>query len=321
MPHGLPTIILATDADREINNSLSTCSGPPPKGEVDCVAEILVNGMPAVAGAWGPTLASVGCALTLHSVFCHGSPMVDYPPGSPVNRCELADLLVVMDFVTASGTDRTANLIQAKLDKHGSVAISAGTPMRQLNLYQRWPTFDFASKAYDPRTRDFVGAIIWPSIFHDAGRYGAIVLSLGTEEWRQIDPTLPTPFITGSGLTFGDFLAGLADAQPHYGAVAQHCIGPPPTTFDDWSYTVAELLDITYRHTHRALVRAGGSGTRGVTLPLLAPTIKSPAFFVSVVGPGGEGPPIGEGGRPQSPAGISIIHGIIEQVPRTEREP
>jgi len=322
MPHGLPTVTLASDADLEINAVLSTCSAPP-KGEVDCVAEILVNGIPAIANAWAPTLASVGCSLTLHSVFCHGSPMVDHPPGNTSNRCELADLLVVMDFVTISGTVRTANLIQAKMDKSGHVAISSGTPMRQLKLYQGWPTFEFTSKAYDSRTRDYRTGIASPSNTEDAGRYGAIVLTVGSEVWRQIDPTSPTPFTTSKGMTFGDFLAGLADAQIHYGAEAGHCVGPPPMTFDDWSFTVGELLDITYRRTHRALVRAGGSGTRGVTLPLTVPILRArlgnAAYSVSVIGPGGEGPPIGEGGRPQSPAGISVIHGIIEQVPGPDR--
>ncbi|MGZ2488369.1 hypothetical protein ACVITL_006954 [Rhizobium pisi] len=247
---------LETAAEADVKAVLQGCSGPPPSGEVATLADLVLNGTPAIAASWQSILAPQH-SVTFHAVFCHGSPYVDFTYGGTSRACELADLLLVMDYLDSSGSSRQAALVQAKLVHSGQIAISGAGPSTQLGLYQNWPSFTFQSAAYSRHSRDFSTAL---SAVTDTGRYGGIDLTLRAEEWRQVDPRLGTPFVNASGVELGAFLARLADGQTGVGAPATHVIGKPAPTLNDWSFTVAELLDVTGRLTHVALTRAGGPG-------------------------------------------------------------
>jgi hypothetical protein len=257
-------------------------------------------------------------SVTFHAVFCHGSPYVDFVYGGTSRTCELADLLVVMDYLDPAGSTRQAALVQAKMVQNGQISICSFGPNTQLDLYQNWPPFKFQSAAYSQHQRDFPTAL---NPATDSGRYGGIDLTLGAEEWRQVDPLLGTPFIASVGTKLGAFLARLADGQLCVGAPATYVMGPPTKGMDDWSFTVAELLDVTGKHV--ALTRVGGAGTvRGKSHPISSPgqsgqapvtAVTSRITFSTVVS---SVPPEGSAswGRPPS-NGISYIHGIIERAP------
>ncbi|WP_210241447.1 hypothetical protein, partial [Mesorhizobium sp. B1-1-7] len=113
-----------------------------------------------------PILSSLGYKIELKAVFCHSRPQVSFkrvpsphaPPPSTVGkgRCELADLLVVMDHQDpASGNwDRRAVLIQAKLLKFGTIRPS-GREWIQHELLAWLPQFDFVDPGYARMPRDF----------------------------------------------------------------------------------------------------------------------------------------------------------------------
>ncbi|OCJ65484.1 hypothetical protein A6U97_27575 [Agrobacterium tumefaciens] len=311
------TARLEIAADTAVATVLTGCSSPPPKGEVDTVAELVLNGTPAIAAVWKPILAGLGMTVTFDSVFCHGSPYVTFSDTRPSQVCELGDLLLVIDYSNGKSWTRQAALVQAKMDSAGRINVAGRGALDQLALYQKWPVFTFNSKVYDRRGRGFMTAITGASPT-DAGRYGGIDLTVKSERWHQIDPTAVPPFVTASGTELGSFLARLADGQAGYGAAATHLSGMPPGTADDWSFTVAELLHITSRLSHAALTRAGGAGTvRGqshtIKMATAHPMID---WIISELSypPPGEGKPEGEGGRPRS-NGISYIHGRIEPAP------
>ncbi|WP_152513699.1 hypothetical protein [Sinorhizobium meliloti] len=305
---------LQTAADADLNTVLRRCSTPPPSGEVATVADLVLNGTPAIAASWQSILAPQ-YSVTFHAVFCHGSPYVDFTHGGTSRTCELADLLVVMDYLDSSGWTRQAALIQAKIAKGGLIAISAVGPGTQLDLYQNWPSFTFQSNAYSRHPRDF-GTAINPVT--DSGRYGGIDLTFQAEEWSQINPLLQTPFRNSAGVALSEFLARLADGQTGVGATATHVMGKPTSNLDDWSFTVAELLDVTGQLPHAMITRAGGPGTvRGRSHSIKAPAQPNQApatggtTRIAFATSGFRLPPDGGGGRPWS-SGISYIHGIVE---------
>lgn len=308
---------METAANADVSSVLQRCSGPPRRGEVATVADLVVNGTPAVETSWQSILAPQH-SVTFHAVFCHGSPYVDFTYGGSFQTCELADLLLVMDYLDSTGWTRQAALIQAKMTKSGLIAISGFGPGTQLDLYQNWPSFTFQPAAYSRHPRDF-GTTISPVT--DTGRYGGIDLTLNAEEWRQVDPLLQTPFVNSAGMLLGEFLARLADGQNGVGATASHVVGKPSSNLDDWSFTVAELLHVTGQLSHVAITRAGGPGTvRGQSRSINTPAQLGQAGTtggttrIAFSTSGFRVPPDGGGGRPWS-SGISYIHGIVERAP------
>lgn len=113
--------LLERAADNTIRPVLS--SGAPgmvatPTTEVGFIAAVVLGGVPAVAAAWGAILNSIGLRLSMVGVFCHQSPMVRFRSGGTNHRCELADLLVVVDDITGGSiVDRRAVLVQAKMGR------------------------------------------------------------------------------------------------------------------------------------------------------------------------------------------------------------
>jgi hypothetical protein len=318
----LPVPALTQAADAAIVTELNACAGPPSFSEPATVAHIVTHATGAIALAWKPLLATHGCVLTLTGVYCHQHPQVSFAhPHAPV---ELADLLVVMDYDDGTTIVRRAALVQAKMARSGLVTIGAGKPGAQLHLFQNWPPFDFRTSGYArrPPGRDFGAAL--PHKANDCGRYGVIDLAASSPSWMQVDPSAGLPWPSANGVSLGAFLAGMADDQAGCGNVATHCAGAPSSGLDDWSFTIAELMHITYRLAHAAMTRAGSAGgNRGVSATVkLAPTFaKDFADMVAATGqarPSGAGsgldgvlppallPPPPRGGR-----GISLVHGLI----------
>lgn len=263
---------LASAATSEINSALSSAgtstSGTPvakPTSEPTAVASVLLVGVPQIAAAWKPLLAKHSLSVTMHGVFCHGSPQVHFTDSTgSTKRCELSDLLVVVDDSTSgSSPDRRATLVQAKLAGPAShITIGSGTDADQLDLLRNWHQFQFVSAAYNTAKRDFT-VTSQPGHWQDSGQYGGIELS--PPSWRQAPPG-PSPM--GLGASLGDVLAAMIfglDGRETY-IVAAPGPGSAPLGADDWSATIAELLATTFNQSF-ALVASVGSTRpdRGVT--------------------------------------------------------
>ncbi|WP_375458511.1 hypothetical protein [uncultured Enterovirga sp.] len=265
-----------------------------PRGEVGAVASVTLDGTPSVAAAWRKLLPRVD--LSMVGVFCHGSPMVDvsYSNGT-TGRCELADLLLVVDETDRHGAvkDRRANLVQAKLLAGGTLKTSSV----QHHLLTGWPSFSFASGAYGSAPRDFSASGL-PGRTDESGRYGAIDLLSTPRSWKQ---NLPATHNT-AGDSLGSFLAGMLLGIPGFGRKAIKGAG------DDWSSTMDELLTVTALQPlhHSSSLRSGRSRLRGVFAfaLVLDDPLNTGAFAVSFDPPPIEEPP---GERPARERGISVI--------------
>jgi hypothetical protein len=105
-----------------------------PSGEVSAVRTLTLDGFDEIAASWSPILNAYGLRIKLRAVFCHSRPHVTFPQvphpnykkAPAVRRCELADLLIVMDHIDPFRQidDRRAVLVQAKILKAGSLALS-----------------------------------------------------------------------------------------------------------------------------------------------------------------------------------------------------
>ena len=166
----LPKVIasqLGTSAQAEVESVLAN-GGPrtsKPTGEVSAVRTMTLDGFDAIANVWTPILRSHRYRIGLQAVFCHSRPQVSFkripspyaPPPSAGGRgrCELADLLVVIDHTDPSAQvkDRRAVLIQAKLLHAGAIKPS-GKEWIQHELLAWRPGFDFMdSGIYEKNSR------------------------------------------------------------------------------------------------------------------------------------------------------------------------
>ena len=263
---------LASAARTEINSALSgrgtSTSGTvvaKPTSEPTAVASVLLVGVPQIAATWKPLLAKHSLSVTMHGVFCHGTPQVRFTDSSGApKRCELSDLLVVVDDSTSgSSPDRRATLVQAKLASPAShITIGSGTDADQLDLLRNWHQFQFVSAAYNTAKRDFTAAS-QPGHWYESGQYGGIELS--PPSWLQAAPG-PSPMSLGSSL--GSVLAamvfGLDGRQTSI--VAAPGPGSAPLGADDWSATIAELLATTFNRSFGLVASVGSARPhRGVT--------------------------------------------------------
>ena len=75
-----------------------------------------LGGIQQIGKAWKPLCSGLGSTIDLSGVFCHAAPMVKFAGSKRrPRRCELADLLVVVDVGTSSSFVRRAALVQAKM--------------------------------------------------------------------------------------------------------------------------------------------------------------------------------------------------------------
>jgi len=206
----------------------------PPRGEVSAVSSIVLDGFDGIANSWNPELIRDGYKIDLTAVFTHCRPWVT----SSVGRCELADLLIVVDDRTSGQhiSDRRAVLVQAKRLSNKKPAIKGKRDEVQFDLMFGWPSFTFEDPAYDKKARNFKSrhAPGDPSL---SGEYGWIDLNSTPRHWVQ--------YLTMNARTFtadqhlGQYIAHMVSGTDSYGREAK------PGGLDDWSYTVDELLQIT----------------------------------------------------------------------------
>lgn len=296
---------LASAATTEIDAALSGPGTSPsgvavaaPTSEPTAVASVLLVGVPAITASWKPLLAKHGLSVTMHGVFCHGTPQVAFTDSSGApERCELADLLVVVDDSPAGvPIDRRAVLVQAKMaGPPGHITVSAGKEAAQLDLMSNWPAFQFVSSAYNTARRDFAAAS-QPGNSRESGQYGGIELS--PPSWLQAAPST-SPMSLGSSL--GALLSAMVFGSDGRETHIVPAPGPGSAGLgaDDWSATIAELLDTTF-HQAFGLVASVGSARpdRGITAFALY-TDDGSGGGVSAFGPDG---------------GMSILHISISQI-------
>jgi hypothetical protein len=285
---------LVTAAGSTVTTALQSGNPPTylaPSDEPSAVATVTWVAMPDVVALWRPVLRPLGFHISLHGVFCHGSPQVSYVDRSgATQQCELADLLIVVDE-TASGAvrDRRAVFVQAKrFSSSGAISITA-TTRDQLELYEYWHSFSFVSGPYSPASRDFNGSG-QPGSSGESGRYGGIDLPPTTPLWEHIVPSSSPPMRRGGGIEITEFVAGMVVGDAGIGRHA-HASGS-----DDWSKTVDEILSITagLSTTVPKSLGAGVPHQRGVTTAAL------------VDGP--PSPPPGGTLRGEGDVGISFVH-------------
>lgn len=217
-----------------------------PHDEVSAVRTMTLDGFDQIAAAWSPILKTSGYRIDLRAVFCHSRPHVtfapvphpNYPGGTAPRRCELADLLIVIDhFDLLKGIpDRRAVLVQAKMLKGGAVRPSRSEWV-QHELLAWLPSFTFVDRGYDPRSRNLNGK---PQVGMPAytAEYGGIDLKSSPPEWRhELTLTIAPWFHSPAPLAC--YLAKMATGDPHYSRKAARAGS------DDWSFTVDELLQAT----------------------------------------------------------------------------
>jgi hypothetical protein len=300
--------VLASAAAPAIANVLAHGGGcsARPSGEVSAVRAMTLDGFDAIATAWSPILKNLGYRIDLRAVFCHSRPQVTFPrflpPRTPLpipsrGRCELADLLVVIDHVDPAKmiNDRRAVLIQAKLLKGGQIKPS-GNEWIQHELLARRPPFTFVESDYTPHARDLNGTPLVGAPDKTA-EYGGINLSAAPAKWNQWIPVTTSPYFH-KVITLSQYLASMAVG--HHTCSRKALRGGK----DAWSYTVDELLKVT---AAKPIVKSSMAVLRGNDniIGFLADTV--PHFGIG--GSGGTGGKMPEEKASEWPDGpISTVH-------------
>jgi hypothetical protein len=235
----------------------------PPRSEVGFVAAVTLGAIGDIAAAWSPLCVGHGFSLEISSVFCHAAPLVAFTSANGISRrCELADLLIAVDVITAGSFVRRATLIQAKMARAaGRVSVSGTSSGVQLDLYQNWYLFDFDEAAYGMSRVDFnVGAAAVHS-----GTFGVIDRHLKNRlssppVWTQ-HAARPTPLVTVNQIRLGEFITRMVDGtRAGFGRLCT------PSLQTDWSKTVERLLTVTYgRNFHHKPTLGSASAPRGVS--------------------------------------------------------
>ncbi|MEI8395040.1 MAG: hypothetical protein WCF85_09920 [Rhodospirillaceae bacterium] len=233
---------LAGAANAEIDRAMASPNpiwiGKYPNDEVSFVAAFVLFGVAGVAGSWNKILNPLGLQVVSSGVVCHGryTEAVFTDALGRKMRCELADLLVVIDDNASTPNKRMAVLVQAKMaDSGGGKHIKDVGDLKQHELLSKWPPFTLPKKNFDSRTRDFC-TCAFPGKPLDCGWYG-LIKDQPSPEWHQQAPAISMP---AGGDKLGTFLANMAASQPDYGREAA-----VSGRGDDWSFTVDELLRVT----------------------------------------------------------------------------
>jgi hypothetical protein len=256
-----------------------------PSDEVSAVRTMTLDGFDEIAVAWSSIIRTYGYSIDLRAVFCHSRPQVRFAPvphpnysaGATLRRCELADLLIVMDHVdrVKKTNDRRAVLVQAKILKSGAVNLS-GREWVQHELLAWLPAFTFVDSNYDPRSRKLNQAPLVGSPLLTA-EYGGIDLTSSPPKWRHELTQTTAPWFNAP-ISLAHYLASMATGGRLCSREAVR------GGSDDWSFTVDELLRITAAHS---ITKAGGiaRGNNNV-IGLIADTS---AFITNSVSAGGSG--------------------------------
>lgn len=233
---------LADAAELAVNQTLEQDGprSPRPTGEVSAVRKLVLDGFDAIAHSWEPLLRRLSLRIELSATFTHSRPHVTFTPvryTSGTGRCELADLLIVIDHQDHSGViqDRRAALVQAKRVKKGEIKLS-GADWTQHELLLDLPAFSFVDPAYALGLRDLKTA---PQVGDPdfTAEYGGVEVDGTPRHWILWMPAPPGNL--AAPLNFGTWLARMAAGLPMTGRLAE------PDGSDDWSATVKELLKVT----------------------------------------------------------------------------
>jgi len=305
LPGGV-IVAMASLADAAIDNALYV--GSPtmimrPRTEVGFVAAVTLGSIGDIAAAWRPLCSGLGLGLDLVGVFCHGAPLVEFTYARRERRrCELADLLLVVDINSAGSFTRRAVLIQAKMARAaGRVSLSGASSLVQLDLYQHWPKFDFMEPVYGMSNVDFTQG----ATTSDSGTIGVIDRHFRKQPvWTQ-HPASPTPAIIRAEPHLGEFMAEMVGGASGFGRPAT------PSLQTDWSETVEQLLKETYRRAfHHKPTLGPTSVPRGVRAIACLNFMEMAELTNSKPGGAIKGPPydfeIREDDR--LPGGISVVH-------------
>lgn len=289
------TATLSLAADTEIDQALrhGAQGQNPPTGEVGFVAAFVLGAIPGIARAWRSILRPHNLSVRMTGVFCHQTPRASFIDASGMARlCELSDLLVVAEDLTAQGAVRRwATLIQAKIaNTGGGTTLSTSGDLVQLDLMTRWPPFNLPS-GYAPGVRDF-SSCPYPGTLTDCGRYG-LIEPRPNLDWRQQTPAKSMP---SGGDTLGSFLAHMIETgQSGYGREATG-------TRDDWSRTVDELMRVTGAQAFSYAAGFSGQRQRGHSAIAYVSHPSFPYWDPSQYGFGyAAGGPLPTGGRPDGP--------------------
>lgn len=232
--------------------SRRTRSGWMRRMELQALKQFLYVAGTAIARAWRAKVPQAK-SMRLTSVFCHQTPMASWQipvPGYGFTRhlnawspppwtCELADLLVVMEFggQGQSLDHRQAGLVQGKQGKHPVLRLLPGE-FRQHHLLYCLPPFILSG----------TGTRLWQlqGLAPGAARYGLIDPPSGTWTINRPNPRGTLPFYTGRSM--GHWLAQLATGAD--GAVADlpgtgRTTGAGPHSPPDWPDLVEHLLTVT----------------------------------------------------------------------------
>lgn len=263
-----------------------------------------LDGFDGIAADWSPILKKHGYRIDLRSVFCHSRPHVSFTrvpspfaqgPPTPQGRCELADLLIVIDYVDPNTQlrDRRAVLVQAKILK-GAKLRPSGREWIQHELLAWLPSFTFVDSGYDPRARDLAGM---PVVGDPAltAEYGGIELKSASKGWWHWLPVKNSNRFDAR-IDLAAYLALMAVG-------ANQCAREAMAGgTDDWSFTVDELLNVT---AAKPIVKSKPTTLRGNdnVVGFMADT----APHLASVG-GGGGDEVPEGDVPDWPEGpISTV--------------
>lgn len=317
---------MSATADQAIGQALlvgSQAMITPPRAEVGFVAAVTLGAIGDIATAWTPLCAGLGFTLELHSVFCHAVPIVRFRDGNGrAKRCELADLLVVIDIMTGGTLLRRATLIQAKMARAAArVSVTGKSSATQLDLYQNWHRFDFEEPALDMQRVNFgmgTGAAY-------SGTFGVIDRHLRDRAWEPPVWTQhaarPTPeIIISSDPRLGKFMAEIVDGtKTGFGRLAT------PSMQTDWSKAVERLLKVTYEHvlTHRATLGVVRP-RRGVSAVACLSFKTAAEFARGIWGQSGGHPPFEDIPLLEfddPPAGISLVHVELHDERSPSRSP
>lgn len=277
-----------------------------PRTEPGLVAAVHLGAIPDIASAWSAPLSKVGLQVKLTGVFCHQTPVVAYQDAKgKLQRCELADFLIVVDSKTQFWSGRRAALIQAKMaSKARTVEIKKGGSATQLELYQRWPLFDFLQSAYG-----LTAVNLKPGIdSHHSGTYGIIDRHWNSSlapRWTQ-HPATPTPNKTYNHPELGEFLARMVAGESGFGRDAD--IGVNPTWSEVIDALLRQTLSKTFRHSQSLGTQTPSRYISAMALMLLG----SGSFIVS----GGAGvPPEGAFSYIEDePTGITTLHVEVGEI-------
>ncbi len=132
--------------------------------EPEMVACLSLRAAPAIAVAWRHILVRHDIRLSAASVFCHGRPIVDFGGSKNV---ELGDILFVHKHRALTGTvHRNALLLQAKVASVQPYSVGSNET-HQLQLYQKWPDFDYVT----PNSLRGQSRQVWPKTWHKGAQY------------------------------------------------------------------------------------------------------------------------------------------------------